>query len=48
MIEAVDYDVKKLKRIRIESMNLGDLGDGEYRRMTENEKKDILERITGE
>ena len=48
MIEAVGYDVKKLKRIRIESMNLWDLPDGEYRRMTEIEKKDILERITGE
>ena len=48
MIESVDYDVKKLKRIRIESVNLWDLGDGELRRMTENEKKDILERITGE
>ena len=48
MIEAVGYDVKKLKRIRIESVKLGDLADGDYRRMTEGEKREILERISGE
>ena len=48
MIEAVDYDVKKLKRIRIESINLGNLVDGEYRKMTEEEKGEILKRISGE
>ncbi len=48
MIEAVDYDVKKLKRIRIESVNLGDLGDGEWRKMGESEKKEILQRISEE
>jgi 23S rRNA pseudouridine2605 synthase len=48
MIEAVDYDVKKLKRIRIESVNLWDLWDGDIRRMTESEKKDILKRISEE
>ena len=48
MIEAVDYDVKRLKRIRIESVSLGDLGDGDIRRMTEWEKREILERISGE
>ena len=48
MVEAVDYDVKRLKRIRIESTNLGDLWDGEIRRMTEVEKREILERISGE
>ena len=48
MIEAVDYDVKRLKRIRIESVELWDLGDGDIRRMTEWEKREILERISGE
>lgn len=48
MIEAVGYDVKKLKRIRIESVKLGDLADGDYRRMTEGEKREILERISEE
>ena len=46
MVEAVGYDVKKLKRIRIESVKLGDLADGDYRRMTEGEKREILERIS--
>lgn len=45
MVEVVWYDVKRLKRIRIESVNLWDLGDGEWRKMNESEKSDILKRI---
>lgn len=45
MVEAVGYDVKRLKRIRIESVNLGDLPDGKWRKMTREEQSDILERI---
>ena len=45
MVEAVGYDVKRLKRIRIESVNLGDLPDGKWRKMTREEQADILKRI---
>lgn len=45
MVAAVEYDVKKLKRIRVENIMLGDLEEGQWRRFTENEKAGILERI---
>lgn len=45
MVEAVEYDVKKLKRIRVESIMLGDLAEGEWRRFTESEKRGLLELI---
>lgn len=48
MVESVGYDIKKLKRIRIESVHLGDLPDGEYRKMNDLEKSEILQRISGE
>ncbi|MBX9809791.1 rRNA pseudouridine synthase [Candidatus Gracilibacteria bacterium] len=43
MVAAVEYDVKKLKRIRVESIMLGDLDEGQWRRMTSNEKQSILD-----
>lgn len=46
MVEAVGYDVKRLKRIRIESVHLGDLPDGQWRRMSQSEQADILKRIS--
>lgn len=43
MVAAVEYDVKKLKRIRVESIMLWDLEEGQWRRMTPNEKQSILD-----
>ena len=45
MVEVVGYDVKKLKRIRVENIMLGDLGEGEWRRFTESERRSLFERI---
>lgn len=45
MVAAVEYDVKKLKRIRVENIMLGDLEEGQWRRFTESEKIGVLERI---
>ncbi len=48
MVSAVDYDVKRLKRIRVENIMLWDLEEGQWRRFTASEKKGVLERISGE
>lgn len=48
MVEVVGYDVKRLKRVRIENIFLGELEEGEYRKITASEKKDLLGRISGE
>lgn len=48
MVAAVGYDVKRLKRIRVENIMLGDLEEGQWRRFTPSEKKGVLERISGE
>lgn len=45
MVAAVDYDVKRLKRVRIENIFLGELKEGEWRRFTPKEKQFILEKI---
>lgn len=45
MVTAVEHDVKKLKRIRVENIYLGDLAEGEWRRFTDVEKRGVLERI---
>lgn len=45
MTSAVGYDIKKLKRIRIENIQLGDLAEGDYRPFTQQEKKVLFERI---
>lgn len=45
MVAAVGHDVKRLKRIRIENIHLGDLPEGEARAMTASEKKKLFERI---
>ncbi len=42
MVTAVEHDVKKLKRIRVENIYLGDLAEGEWRRFTDGERKAIL------
>lgn len=45
MVTAVEYDVKKLKRIRVENIMLGDLEEGQWRKFTEREVEDVLKRI---
>ena len=45
MVTAVEYDVKKLKRIRVENIMLGDLEEGQWRKFTEKEVEDVLKRI---
>lgn len=45
MVAAVGYDVKKLKRVRIENIRLGDLAEGEAREMTFSEKKTLFDRL---
>jgi len=45
MVSAVGHDIKRLKRIRIENIFLGDLAEGEYRRLTSQEKSDLFEGI---
>ena len=45
MVDAVGYDVKRLKRVRVENIMLGDLGEGEWRKFTAGEKKDLIEMI---
>lgn len=45
MVEAVGHDIKKLKRIRIENILLGDLEEGKWRKLTEGEKRELFEGI---
>lgn len=45
IVSAVNHDVKKLKRIRIENIKLGDLPEGQYREMTAQEKKVLFEQM---
>ena len=47
MSEALGYEVKKLKRIRIMNINLGDLKIGEWRDLTIKELKGLNELIQG-
>jgi len=48
MVAAVEYDVKRLKRIRVENIMLWDLEEGQWRKFTEHEKAGVLERIVVE
>ncbi|MCT4617213.1 MAG: rRNA pseudouridine synthase [Candidatus Gracilibacteria bacterium] len=45
MIERVGYDVKTLKRIRIENIELGSLEPGEYVHLSNKEKKNLFEKL---
>lgn len=45
MCEACGYTVTKLKRIRIMDIRLGSLKSGEYRELTEQEKKKLYQQI---
>ena len=41
MCEALGYRVRDLKRVRIENLMLGDLEEGRYRELSENEERDL-------
>lgn len=45
MCEALGYEVKKLKRIRIMNVRLGDLGAGNWRHLTKKERRNLLESL---
>lgn len=45
MTEVVGYDIKKLKRVRIENVMLSDLAEGEWRKLTSKERDGLLERV---
>lgn len=45
MVEVVGSDIKKLKRIRIENIELGDLAEGEWRKLTHTEKAELFHGI---
>lgn len=42
MVEAVGSKVKKLKRIRIENILLGDLEEGKYKHIPHRQKKELF------
>ena len=43
MVEKVGGQVKRLKRIRIENIELGNMKDGEYKRLTKKEKSSLFD-----
>lgn len=45
MVEKVDHQVKKLKRIRIENIELGKLKEGQYRPITAREKEVLFKKL---
>lgn len=45
MVEAVGSDIKKLKRIRIENILLGDLEEGNYRKLSRGERDGLFASI---
>lgn len=46
MCRACDYHVRFLKRVRIENIQLGDLDEGGYRELTENEIRELKSRVS--
>ena len=47
MCEALGYEVKELKRTRIMNIELGNLKEGEYRELTDQELDELYELIKG-
>jgi len=43
MCEALGYEVKKLKRVRIDNVKLGQLGEGNWRMLTKKERRSLCE-----
>lgn len=47
MFEAMGYEVKRLTRIRIGHIELGELGLGKYRKLTKSEENSLIEDAKG-
>lgn len=47
MCEALGYEVRVLKRVRIMNLELGSLKPGEYRELTPEEEANLLKQISG-
>ena len=45
MCEVLGYEVKQLKRTRIMNVKLGTLGEGNWRELTKNERRGLLEAL---
>lgn len=45
MCEYCGYDVKRLVRVRVMNIELGDLKEGRYRDITKRERKELLEQL---
>mgnify|MGYP000727224823 CR=1 FL=1 len=45
MCEALGYEVKELRRVRIMNIELGNLKPGEYRKVTDQELNELYELI---
>jgi len=45
MCEHLNYEVTSLKRVRVLNIGLGDLKEGEYRNVTEHEKRELFDII---
>ena len=45
MCQALGYNVTKLQRVRVMNVELGTLGKGKYRNLTDKEVKDLLDQI---
>lgn len=45
MVEKVGFEVKRLKRIRIENILLGDLKEGQLKNLTKIEKNELFRRL---
>lgn len=45
MVAAVGHDIKRLKRVRIENIKLGNLVEGEARPLTDSEKNTLFSRL---
>lgn len=45
MVESVGYTIKRLKRIRIENILLGEMEEGEYKPLTKAELKGLFQKI---
>lgn len=46
MTAALGYEVRKLKRVRIMHIKLRELGEGNWRYLTKNERRELLEAIS--
>ena len=47
MCKALGYNVTKLQRVRIMNIELGNLGKGKYRSLTDEEVKELMRQING-